>query len=199
MPVSVASTARRRVDLEGVLVASSMSTSLVIVGRRQRRRRSGGAALLSSSSTRPSRSPGLALPDVHSRCMCCDCTGLEPICAAADQRVGLDLSRIDRRVSRFDRSIRDTSPPRIPNRPPSCSVWLLRVARGDTQRQIRPGPTSAPTISALFAASNVFDRTLMPTVVGLGRGRTSTCSMTSFAIHGTVTELDLQRRLRLFP
>ena len=58
MPVSVASTARRRVDLEGVLVASSMSTSLVIVGRRQRRRRSGGAALLSSSSTRPSRSPG---------------------------------------------------------------------------------------------------------------------------------------------
>ena len=86
MPVSIASTARRRVDLEGVLVASSMSTSLVIVGRRQRRRRSGGAALLSSSSTRPSRSPGLALPDVHSRCMCCDCTGLEPICAAADQR-----------------------------------------------------------------------------------------------------------------
>ena len=63
------------------------------------------------------------------------------------------------------------------------SVWILRVARGDTQRQIRPGPTSAPTISALFAASNVFDRTLMPTVVGLGRGRTSTCSMTSFAIH----------------
>ena len=58
MPVSIASTARRRVDLEGVLVASSMSTSLVIVGRRQRRRRSGGAALLSSSSTRPSRSPG---------------------------------------------------------------------------------------------------------------------------------------------
>ena len=109
--------------------------------------------------------------------------GLSPICAAADQRVGLDLSRIDRRVSRFDRSIRDTSPPRIPNRPPSCSVWLLRVARGDTQRQIRPGPTSAPIISALFAASNVFDRTLMPTVVGLGRGRTSTCSMTSFAIH----------------
>ena len=131
--------------------------------------------------------------------MCCDCTGLEPICAAADQRVGLDLSRIDRRVSRFDRSIRDTSPPRIPNRPPSCSVWLLRVARGDTQRQIRPGPTSAPTISALFAASNVFDRTLMPNVVGLGRGRTSTCSMTSFATHGTVTELDLQRRIRLFP
>ena len=79
------------------------------------------------------------------------------------------------------------------------SVWLLRVARGDTQRQIRLGPTSAPTISALFAASNVFDRTLMPTVVGLGRGRTSTCSMTSFAIHGTVTELDLQRRIRLFP
>ena len=91
MPVSIASTARRRVDLEGVLVASPMSTSLVIVGRRQRRRRSGGAALLSSSSTRPSRSPGLALPDVHSRCMCCDCTGLEPICAAADQRVGLDF------------------------------------------------------------------------------------------------------------
>ena len=52
--------------------------------------------------------------------------------------------------------------------------------RGDTQRQIRPGPTSAPTISALFAASNIFDRTLMPNVVGLGRGRTSTCSMTSF-------------------
>ena len=85
------------------------------------------------------------------------------------------------------------------------SVWLLRVARGDTQRQIRPGPTSAPTISALFAASNVFDRTLMPTVVGLGRGRTSTCSMISFAIRpvdtsltqhvSTVTELDLQRRM----
>ena len=92
MPVSIASTARRRVDLEGVLVASSMSTSLVIVGRRQRRRRSGGAALLSSSSTRPSRSPGLALPDVHSRGMCCDCTRLEPICAAADQRVGLDFT-----------------------------------------------------------------------------------------------------------
>ena len=157
MPVSIASTARRRVDLEGVLVASSMSTSLVIVGRRQRRRRSGGAALLSSSSTRPSRSPGLALPDVHSRCMCCDCTGLEPICAAADQRPAR---------SGFLRS--------------SGSVWLLRVARGDTQRQIRPGPTSAPTISALFAASNVFDRTLMPNVVGLGRGRTNTCSMTSF-------------------
>ena len=79
------------------------------------------------------------------------------------------------------------------------SVWILRVARGDTQRQIRPGPTSAPTTSALFAASNDFDRTLMPAVVGLGRGRTSTCSMTSFATHGTVTELDLQRRIRLFP
>ena len=186
MPVSIASTARRRVDLEGVLVASSMSTSLVIVGRRQRRRRSGGAALLSSSSTRPSRSPGLALPDVHSRCMCCDCTGLEPICAAADQR-SVWILRVASR--------------RHPNMNPTVagSVWLLRVARGDTQRQIRPGPTSAPTISALFAASNVFDRTLMPTVVGLGRGRTSTCSMTSFAIHGTVTELDLQRRLRLFP
>ena len=185
MPVSIASTARRRVDLEGVLVASSMSTSLVIVGRRQRRRRSGGAALLSSSSTRPSRSPGLALPDVHSRCMCCDCTGLEPICAAADQRParsGFLRIRLDQHFCGS-----------------SGSVWLLRVARGDTQRQIRPGPTSAPTISALFAASNVFDRTLMPNVVGLGRGRTSTCSMTSFAIHGTVTELDLQRRIRLFP
>ena len=49
----------------------------------------------------------------------------------------------------------------------------------------------------------------MPTVVGLGRGRTSTCSMISFAIRpvdtsltqhvSTVTELDLQRRIRLFP
>ena len=90
---------------------------------------------------------------------------------------------------------------RHPNMNPTVagSVWILGVARGDTQRQIRPGPTSAPTISALFAASNVFDRTLLPDVVGLGRGRTSTCSMTSFAIHGTVTELDLQRRIRLFP
>ena len=69
-----------------------------------------------------------------------------------------------------------------------------------SQKAVRyMGPTSAPTTSALFAASNNFDRTLMPAVIGLGRGRTSTCSMTSFAIHGTVTELDLQRRIRLFP
>ena len=167
MPVSIASTARRRVDLEGVLVASSMSTSLVIVGRRQRRRRSGGAALLSSSSTRPSRSPGWP-SRTFTRAAC-----------AATARVLSQYALLQISGSVW---ILRVASRRHPNMNPTVagSVWLLRVARGDTQRQIRPGPTSAPTISALFAASNVFDRTLMPNVVGLGRGRTNTCSMTSF-------------------
>ena len=118
--------------------------------------------------------------------------GLSPICAAADQRSVWILRVASRRHPNMNPTV-------------TVSVWLLGVARGDTQRQIRPGPTSAPTISALFAASNVFDRTLMPNVVGLGRGRTSTCSMISFAIRpvdtsltqhvSTVTELDLQRRM----
>ena len=194
MPVSIASTARRRVDLEGVLVASSMSTSLVIVGRRQRRRRGGGAALLSSSSTRPSRSPGLALPDVHSRCMCCDCTGLEPICAAADQRPARSgFLRI-----RLDQHFCGSGSISIfADRGWIGLAFTCRSRRHSTTNST--GPDFSPYHLGSLCCVECFRSNSDAYCSRAGSGRTSTCSTTSFAIHGTVTELDLQMRIRLFP
>ena len=112
--------------------------------------------------------------------------GLSPTCAAADQRVGLDFT------CRFAATPKHESDRRWVGLAFTC-----RSRRHSTTNST--GPDFSPYHLGSLCCVECFRSNSDAYCSRAGSGRTSTCSTTSFAIHGTVTELDLQRRIRLFP